>query len=72
MWQIADHILGFRYFVTERHTSVRLIDQVFISKRFCYWKNALEFFREHQNSECHKVSTECEFVIPKHTTTWWI
>lgn len=41
------------------------LDQAFISKGFSNWKKALLQFQEHEISECHKVATEYEMVIPR-------
>ena len=40
-------------------------EMAFIKGGFSNWKNAIERFKEHQTSNCHKVTIEYEFTIPK-------
>ncbi len=37
----------------------------FISKRFCYWKEATTAFSKHQTSQCHEEATEALVALPK-------
>ena len=44
--------------------SARNKELVFIQSGFSNWKNALAQFREHQNSNCHKLAVEYSTTIP--------
>ena len=45
--------------------SVKKRSPIFISNGFSVWKKALEKFKEHESSECHKVSMTYEFIAPQ-------
>ena len=63
-------IRGTLCFVTFVQTSIskvataRSSDGAFITNGFSNWKKALQKFKEHQTSECHKLATDYEIVIP--------
>ena len=40
-------------------------EMAFIKGGFSNWKNAIERFKEHQTSSCHKAAIEYKFTIPK-------
>ena len=40
-------------------------DQKFISAGFCNWKKALDKFRQHESSECHKMAIDYAVNFPK-------
>ena len=40
-------------------------EPAFISKGFCYWKEATSAFKKHEASECHREGTEAIIVLPK-------
>ena len=40
-------------------------EMAFISSRFSVWTDALKCFRYHESSECHKISTTYEILVPK-------
>ena len=44
--------------------TARSSDGAFITNGFSNWKKALQKFKEHQTSECHKLAVDCEIVIP--------
>ena len=41
-------------------------EMAFISSRFSIWTDALKCFRYHESSECHKISTTYEILVPKY------
>ena len=45
--------------------SVRNADRCFLSEGFSNWKKAIEKFREHQQSKCHRAATESMIELPK-------
>ena len=45
--------------------SVRNADRCFLSEGFSNWKKAIEKFREHQESRCHRAATESMIELPK-------
>ena len=42
-----------------------MLTGVFLSEGFSNWKKAIEKFREHQESRCHRAATESMIELPK-------
>lgn len=49
--------------------TARCSDGAFISNGFSNWKKALQKFKEHQTSECHKLAVDHEIVLPNTNHT---
>lgn len=47
-------------------TTARNKDNAFIVTGYCNWKDALEYFKAHEASECHSISTTYEHILPKY------
>ena len=41
-------------------------DKAFISRGYHNWKDAVMAFRKHEESKCHKESTDVMLIIPQH------
>ena len=51
--------------------AVRSKEVCFISKGFLNWKKALERFKEHQVSECHKIAIDYETDFSRTCGNVW-
>lgn len=45
--------------------SSRNKEDCFITSGFSNWKHALEYFKQHENSKCHRTALTYEYVVPK-------
>ena len=39
-------------------------DQTFVTRGYCNWKDAVMAFKKHEESKCHKESTDVMLIIP--------
>lgn len=65
--QQNDHVLCFNCMKQDRRGNLQTAtkrEKAFISSGFSSWKDALECFRDHESSECHKISSTHETIIP--------
>ena len=64
--QQEDHVLCFNCMKQEKRGNLQTAkkrEKAFISSGFSSWKDALESFRDHESSECHKTSSTYELTI---------
>ena len=47
------------------------VDAAFISRGYCNWKDAINAFKKHEESKCHKDSVQTITIMPKHYKGLW-